>query len=148
MKKKINQKMSMNIRRELIINILKIQILNLIQILLKLIIPMEVMIPLKYILHIKIINLYIASPLYNSNYLDIFYLIDNKKIISLKHQRDIQGVKYFFNKKNNNEYLVASNYDVIYIRDISNNYKLMYEINILHGNCLLIFLENNKMIIL
>ena len=53
---KINQKMSMNIRRELIINILKIQILNLIQILLKLIIPMEVMIPLKYILHIKIIN--------------------------------------------------------------------------------------------
>ena len=89
-------------------------------------------------------KLYIASPRDNSNYLDIFSLIDNKRIISLKHQRDIQGVKYFFNKKNNNEYLVASNYDVIYIRDISNNYKLMYEINILHGNCLLIFLENNN----
>jgi len=47
-KEKINQKTSLNIRRKQIINLLKNQILNLIQILLKLIIHMEIMIPLKY----------------------------------------------------------------------------------------------------
>ena len=89
-------------------------------------------------------KLHIASPRDNSKYLDIFSLIDNKKIVSLKHQEDIKGVKYFFNKKNNNEYLVVSNYYAIYIRDISDNYKLKYNINISDGNCLLIFLENKN----
>lgn len=89
-------------------------------------------------------KLYIASPRNNSSYLDIFSLIDNKKIISLGHQRNIQSVKYFFNKKNQNEYFVVTNYENIYVRDISDNYKLKHIIDISDGNCLLIFLENNN----
>ena len=92
-------------------------------------------------------KLYIASPNNENNNLDIFSLLDNKKIISLKNKRTNKNisVKYFFNKKNNNEYLVSiDEWRNAYVWDISNNYQLKYKIDYDCDNCILIFLENNN----
>ena len=88
-------------------------------------------------------KLYIASH-QEEKRVDIFSLLDNKKIISLNHKESIQGVKYFFNKKNSNEYLVTISFHNAYIWDISNDKSLKYKINMDDGDCLLIFLENNN----
>ena len=92
-------------------------------------------------------KLYIASPNNENNNLDIFSLLDNKKIISLKNKTTNKNisVKYFFNKKNNNEYLVSiDEWRNAYVWDISNNYQLKYKIDYNCHNCILIFLENNN----
>ena len=76
-------------------------------------------------------KLYIASPNNESNKLDIFSLLDNKIIISLKNKKNNKNisVKYFFNKKNYNEYLVSiDEWSSSYVWDISNNYQLKYRI--------------------
>ena len=93
-------------------------------------------------------KLYIASLNFENNNLDIFSLFDNKKIISLKIKKNVKNisVKYFFNKKNNNEYLVSiDEWYNSYVWDISNNYQLKYKFDDYScSNCLLIFLENNN----
>ena len=92
-------------------------------------------------------KLYIASPNNDNNNLDIFSLIENKKILSLQNKKrnKTKSVKYFFNKKNYNEYLVSiDEWENAYIWDISNNYQLKYKINYDCSHCILIFLEKNN----
>jgi len=93
-------------------------------------------------------KLYIVSLNFENNNLDIFSLLDNKKIISLKNKKNLKNisVKYFFNKKNNNEYLVSiDEWYNAYVWDISNIYQLKYKFDDYScSNCLLIFLENNN----
>ena len=89
-------------------------------------------------------KIYIASPNYFNANLDIFTLLDNKKIISLNAQSSIQSVRYFYNKKNHKEYLVSQvDYDCVNIWDISDNYNFKYQFENT-DQCLLIFLENNN----
>ena len=72
---------------------------------------------------------YVASK--NCNYnLDIFLLLDNKKIKSLKgHKNDVMTTRYFINNKNMNEYLISGDDDkIVFIWDITDNYKIKYKI--------------------
>ena len=91
---------------------------------------------------------YIISKNINNYNLEIFALLDNKQIISLKgHNNHITSVRYFINNKDYNEYLISGdkNYIVI-IWDITNNYNLKYQIDSKYNNyiysCLLIFPHN------
>ena len=79
--------------------------------------------------------------------LDIFSLLDNKKIISLSgHQNKATTIRYFINNKDMNEYLISGDLDkIVIIWDISNNYRIKYKINTNYldrnyiFSCLLIF---------
>ncbi len=73
---------------------------------------------------------YVASKNINFN-LDIFALLDNKKIISLKgHTNEITTIRYFINNKDMNEYLISGDLDkIVFVWDITNNYKIKYQIN-------------------
>ena len=91
---------------------------------------------------------YIISPNSEDHNLDIFMLLDNKKIKSLKgHKDSITVVRYFINNKDYNEYLISSdcNYIVI-IWDITDNYSIKHKINTNYSgdiySCLLIFPNN------
>ena len=91
---------------------------------------------------------YLISPNnYNFN-LDIFTLLNNKIILSLKgHKNDIRTIRYFINKKNYNEYIISGDDNkIVIIWDITNNYKIKYQINTKYGgtiySCLLIFPYN------
>ena len=85
----------------------------------------------------------------NENHnLDIYTLIDNKKINSLiGHKEDINTIRYFINNKNYNEYIISAdeNYIVI-IWDITNNYNIKYQIDTKYNKCifsnLLVFPHN------
>ncbi len=68
----------------------------------------------------------------DNNYnLNIFRLIDNKKIISLQgHKAQIFMIKYFINIREKKEYLIsADDNQIIIIWDISNDYKIKNCIN-------------------
>ena len=93
----------------------------------------------------------------NSDFnLDIFTLLDNQKILSLQgHKKKARTIRSFINRGNYNEYLISGdgNYIVI-IWDISNNYKIKYQIDTKYAghiySCLLIFphnIDNNYIII-
>ena len=79
--------------------------------------------------------------------LDIFSLLDNKKIISLNgHKKEVTTIRYFINNKDMNEYLISGDLDkIVIIWDISDNYKIKYKINTHYldknyiFSCLLIF---------
>ena len=84
----------------------------------------------------------------NKSNLDLFTLLDNKKIRSLKgHREEIITIRYFINYKDFNEYLISADYyKKVIIWDITNNYNIKYEI---YNNsrdsifsCLLIFPQN------
>jgi len=93
---------------------------------------------------------YIISPNNNNNNLDIFSLIDNKKILSLKgHNNTIRTIRYFINIKNEKEYLISADKNkIVIIWDITNNYNILYNINTNYKNtinsCLLIFSNNDN----
>ena len=95
---------------------------------------------------------YIISPNNNNYNLDIFNLLDNKKILSLEgHKNDIRTIRYFINKNNHkiNEYLISGdNSKIVIIWDITNNYNIKYQIDTKYGeeiySCLLIFPHNNN----
>ena len=72
---------------------------------------------------------YLISPNYMNYNIDIFSLFDNKIKISLKgHENHIITVKYFINPKNNNEYIISSDYDFcIFLWDIHDNYNRLYQ---------------------
>ena len=82
--------------------------------------------------------------------LDIYTLIDKKKVLSLKgHESHIVNVRYFINNKNNNEYLISTDSKrVVIIWNITNNYNTNYKIKTKCNNsiysCLLIFPHNNN----
>ena len=91
---------------------------------------------------------YIATK--NKNYdIDIYHLFENKKILSLKgHECEINNVRYFFSKKDYNEYLISSDafsFDhKVIIWDITDNYSIKYKINTQYNagiifSCLLAF---------
>ena len=103
-----------------------------------------------YICH-KDNKIYIASKNFNYN-IDIYELLFNKKILSLKgHKYDIENVRYFINKKNFNEYLISADSFVfapkVIVWDINDNYKIKHIINTQYNSgiifsCLLIFPYN------
>jgi len=92
---------------------------------------------------------YIISKDINYN-LNIFTLLDNKKIKSLYgHKNIINTVRYFINNKDYNEYLISADHNfIVIIWDISNNYNIKYQINTIYNkyiySCLLVFPHNNN----
>ena len=77
---------------------------------------------------------YIISKNKDNYNLDIFTLLDNKKIKKIKtlngHKYKITTVRYFINNKDYNEYLISSDYNkIVIIWDITNNYNIKYRIN-------------------
>ena len=93
---------------------------------------------------------YLVSPNNRTHNLDIYRLLDNKKILSLSgHEKYINMVRYFLNKKDYNEYLIsADNNKIVIVWDITNNYNIKHKIftdylrNIY--SCLLVFPPNNE----
>lgn len=88
-------------------------------------------------------RIYIASPNNVKKVLDIYTLLEHKKIISLK-SNEFSGVRYFVNYRNNKEYLVSGERDEdLIIWDITDNYKIKYKKRE-GGMCILVFTDNNK----
>ena len=91
---------------------------------------------------------YLVSKNYDNYNLDIFKLIENKKILSLKgHNKNVTTIRYFINDKNKNEYLMSADFNYyIIIWDISNNYNIKYKFDSGYkGNiysCLMVFPHN------
>ena len=91
---------------------------------------------------------YLISPNSNNYNLDIFALVNNKKIISLPgHKNIIRTIRYFINDKNNNEYLISGDDNkIVIIWDITDDYNIKYQIDTKYGDkiysCLLIFPHN------
>ena len=69
---------------------------------------------------------YLVSPNSNDFNLDIFSLINNHKIKSLKgHNNNIRTIRYFMNNKNKNEYLISGDDDkLVIIWNISDNFNV------------------------
>ena len=92
---------------------------------------------------------YLVSPNINNYNLDIFEFLENEKILSLRgHKNDIRTVRYFFNQKDYNEYLIsADDNKIVIVWDITNNYNIKQQIDTKYGNniysCLLFFPHNN-----
>ena len=86
----------------------------------------------------------------NINDIDIYTLLDYKKVKSLKgHNTGIVTVKYFINNKDYKEYFISTDYNkMVIIWDISNDYNILLQINTpykeLIFNCLLIFPHNKE----
>ena len=93
---------------------------------------------------------YIVSPNIKNYNLDIFELLENKKILSLQgHKNIVRTIRYFINENNYNEYLIsADDNKIVIIWDITNNYKIKYQIDTKYGDmiysCLLVFPKNNE----
>ena len=95
-------------------------------------------------------NEYLISPNKNNFNLDIFALLNNKIIKSLKgHKKNIRTIRYFINKNsyNYNEYLISGDDNkIVIIWDITNNYNINYQIDTKYEDviysCLLIFPHN------
>ena len=93
---------------------------------------------------------YLVSPNSNNFNLDIFSLINNQKIESLKgHNNHIRTIRYFINNKNKNEYLISGDDDkTVIIWDITDNFNIKYKIETNYGHdiysCLLIFPHNSN----
>ena len=91
---------------------------------------------------------YIISPNYENHNLDIFLLLDNKKMMSLSgHKDSVAVVRYFFNNKDINEYLIsADSNNLVIIWDITDNYNIKHKFNAYSNgeiySCLLIFPNN------
>ena len=93
---------------------------------------------------------YLISPNINNFNLDIFRLLNNKIILSLKgHKNNIRTIRYFINKNSYNydEYLISGdNNKIVIIWDITDNYNIKYNINTKYEDiiysCLLIFPHN------
>ena len=88
---------------------------------------------------------YLISPNYKTNKINIISINENRIIISLEgHESHVTSIRYFLDKKNNNEYLISTDKNnVIIIWDISNNYKIKSKIKTDYKDyilsCLLIF---------
>ena len=73
---------------------------------------------------------YIISPNKNNYNLDVYILFENKKVSSLEgHKNKISTIRYFINKIDNSEYLISADKNkIVIIWDISNDYKIKYQI--------------------
>ena len=93
---------------------------------------------------------YLISPNINVYTLDIYDILDNKKISSLRgHQNNVRTIRYFINKNitNYNEYLISADDDkIVIIWDITDNYNIKYQIQTKYGHniysCLMVFPHN------
>ena len=87
----------------------------------------------------------------NNNYnLDIFNLIDNKKILSLEgHKNHIITIRYFINNQNNKEYLISGDeIGIVIIWNISKDFHIKYKIKTQYEewvySSLMVFLNNKN----
>lgn len=95
---------------------------------------------------------YLVSPNGWNHNLDIFELIDNHKIVSIKgHNNYILTIRYFINNRNYREYLISADDDkLVIVWDLNNNYEIKYKIETNYGlknyifTCLLIFPHYDK----
>ena len=95
---------------------------------------------------------YLVSPNCNNFNIDIYSLIDHKKINSLEgHKSKIKTIRYFINNKNNNEYLVSGDDEKkVIVWDITTitDYKQLYNIDTKYKkdifSCLLFFPDNSS----
>ena len=95
---------------------------------------------------------YLVTRNFSNNNLDIFSLLDNKKVNSLKgHKYHITTIRYFINNKDNNEYLISADAGFrIIVWDVTNNYKIKYNLfNVFRighkmWSLLLVFPNNNN----
>ena len=74
---------------------------------------------------------YLISPNRNNFNLDLFTLLNNNLILSLKgHKNNIKTIRYFINKNYYNEYLISGDDNkIVIIWDITNNYNIKYQID-------------------
>jgi len=99
---------------------------------------------------------YVVSKNINNYNLDIYTLLDNKKLLSLKgHKNRITTIRYFIDNIYNYEYLISADINgIVILWDIINKYKITYQINTnynIYGeidlviySCLLIFDKNKE----
>ena len=99
---------------------------------------------------------YLVSKNINNYNLDVYTLLDNKKLLSLLgHKNRITTIRYFMNNKYNDEYLISADINgIVILWDIINNYKIKYQINTLYNissdkglviySCLIIFDKYNE----
>ena len=88
----------------------------------------------------------------NSKSLNIYQLLYNKLVLYLYgHTNNVTSIRYFFNNKSYDEYLILADTDkIIIIWDITQNYEMKYKINTFyskHGliySCLLVFPNNQN----
>jgi len=102
---------------------------------------------------------YLVSKNINNFNLDVFSLLNIKKIFSLEgHKNRVITIRYFINNSNYNEYLIsADNNGLVIIWDITNEYNIIYQIDTYYitdedndtniNSCLLLFIKNNNYII-
>jgi len=100
---------------------------------------------------------YLISP-NNTNFtLEVYELLENKKVKVLRgHKNDIRTIRYFINKKTNNynEYLISGDDNkLVIVWDITNDHNILYQIETKYEDfiysCLLLFphnIENNYII--
>ena len=99
---------------------------------------------------------YIVSKNINNYNLDIYSLLDNKKLLSLPgHKNRISTIRYFINNIKYDEYLISADINgIVILWDIINNYKIRFQIKTLYNivsnkgflifSCLLIFSKKNE----
>ena len=99
---------------------------------------------------------YVVSKNINNYNLDVYTLLDNKKLLSLQgHKNRISTIRYFMDNMYNDEYLISADINgIVILWDIIKNYKIKYQINtgynissdkgLLIYSCLLIFDKNNE----
>ena len=88
----------------------------------------------------------------NSKSLNIYQLLYNKLVLYLYgHTNNVTSIRYFFNNKSYDEYLISADTDkIVIIWDITQNYEMKYKINTFyskHGliySCLLVFPNNQN----
>ena len=91
---------------------------------------------------------YLVSPNKKTFNLDVFTLLNNKLILSLKgHKNDISTIRYFINENSYNEYFISGDKNkIVIIWDITNNYEIKYQIDTKYKgtiySCLLLFPYN------
>ena len=104
---------------------------------------------------------YLVSKNINNYNLDVYTLLDNKKLFSLPgHKNRITTIRYFIDNIYINEYLISADINgIVILWDINNNYKIINQVNTFYNinsgrglviySCLLVFdkhHENNYMI--
>ena len=75
--------------------------------------------------------------------LKIFYFYENKLKKKVPFEDPIEGIRYFINKNNYNEYLLIQSYFQVNILYITNNYINIFEYNGNCDDCLLVFPNEN-----